>query len=186
MSEMAISQQQPSYNACKMHRFSQGRSLRHSTLVALFLLLVTNSGSSQCVPDPIKSDEVEGYAVFGWHNEYRVVELGKIELLDIGNQNRVVASTEINTEGYFKLETLQPGRYVLKASSGPLIPAYVELKTGKQHPRGNAPPKRMLLVIFGADFRRECGGSSITVRPRSNVNRIVREALRPKSQGNTG
>ncbi len=160
------------------------KTLRTTLLgMILFGVLSVNSVTGQCVQEPIQTKGVEGFLVFGWNGMYRTVENARVQLLDVHNQKHVLASANVNPDGYFQLSNLKPGKYILRGETDDSIPAYVEvtIKKSMSKPDSNF----ILFISLAADAREECGGSSITLRSRESVDRILTEARRKeRSRGN--
>ena len=99
-----------------------------------------------------------------------------MQLLDVRRQKHVLATATVQHDGHFKIENLKPGRYMLAGSADQLIPAYVEIMVKKPLAKMNL--NSILLITLAADAREECGGSSIVLHSRKNVDRILSKAKR--------
>ena len=145
----------------------------------LILLLISfalgGSAHGQCVLDPIHVERIEGYALFGFQNQYRILDKAEIRVLNSTN-TQTIASAAIDKDGHFEIADVKPGKYTLSVRSEALIPASVDMEVIKAK---DPPGKRLLLVVLAADATKECGGASIRVQPRENVDRVLGTAKRP-------
>lgn len=146
------------------------------TILAPAWLVFAGSVLGQCVLDPIRVGRVEGHLLFGFQNKYRILDKGEIRLLEPANTQAVVASATFDKDGRFEIANVKPGKYILSARSEGLIPASVDVEVTKSK---GAPGYRLILVVLAADATRECGGASIRVQPKAEVDRVVSTATRP-------
>ena len=143
--------------------------------ILLFVSLVPGA-LAQCVLDPIHVERIEGRMLFGFQNQYRVLDKGEIRILDSANTQTVVASATVDKDGHFEAADVKPGKYILSARSEALIPASVDVEVTKA--KGTA-GKRLILVVLAADATKECGGASIKVQSKAEVDRVLSTAKRP-------
>ena len=135
--------------------------------------------SAQCVLDPITVPAVEGYLVFGFQGKNRIVEKAEVLILDQHNPQKVLATTAVNENGYFILRGIKPGKYILSGRSEKLTPAFVDISVIKAKHHAKTPENETLvLIMLGADTTKECAGASITVMPKSNVEKLIQSANR--------
>src|SRR5262245_56452384 len=129
----------------------------------VFLILLFNFsvwGFAQCVPEPIETNKIEGYLVFGYGNAYRFLDSSdkiKVELLDIRHPKRVIASASIDGNARFAIKNVKPGRYRFSAQAENLIPISVEINVSPLPDTGSTSANRIIFVVLGADFTHECG-----------------------------
>ncbi len=146
------------------------------SIVLFVSLALAVSALAQCVLDPIHVERIEGRMLFGFRNQYRVLDKGEIRVLDAASPQTVVASAPVEKDGHFEIGDVKPGKYILSARSEALIPASVDVQVTKS--RGT-PRRRLILVVLAADATRECGGASIKVQPKAEVDRVLSTAKRP-------
>jgi hypothetical protein len=144
--------------------------------ILLVSLTLSASALAQCVLDPIRVERIEGRMLFGFQNQYRVLDKGEIRVLDSARTQTVVASAAVDEDGHFEIADVKPGRYVLSARSEALIPASVDVEVTKAK---GAAGKRLILVVLAADVTKECGGASIKVQPKAEVDHVLNTAKRP-------
>jgi hypothetical protein len=149
--------------------------IRSSILLHVSLSLSV-SAVAQCVLDPIHVERIEGRLLFGFQNQYRVLDKGEIRLLDSANTQTVVASAAGDKDGHFEIADAKPGKYILSARSEALIPVSVDVEIAKAK---GSPGKRLILVVLAADATKECGGASIRVQSKAEVDRMLSIAKRP-------
>ena len=114
--------------------------------------------------------------LFGFQNQYRVLDKGEIRVLDSANTQTVVTSGVVDKEGHFEIADVKPGKYILSVRSEALISASVDVEVTKAK---GAPGKRLILVVLAADATKECGGASIKVQSKAEVDRVLSTAKRP-------
>lgn len=142
----------------------------------LFLVLAFGANAlAQCVLDPIRVERIDGYLLFGFKGQYRVLDKAEVRLLDFGNAQTVVAALTVGKDGHFEIAGAKPGKYVLSVRSEALIPATVDLEVTR--PKG-AGSKRLILAVLAADATKECGGALIKVQPKAEVDRVLSTAKR--------
>ena len=146
------------------------------TLLAPVWLIFAGSVLGQCVLDPIRVGRVEGYLLFGFQNNYRLLDKGEIQLLEPVNTQTVVASITVDKDGRFEIVSVKLGKYILSVRSEGLIPTSVDVTVTKSK---RAPGHQLILVVLSADATRECGGASIKVHPKAEVDRLLGTATRP-------
>ena len=145
--------------------------------ILLFVsLALSGSALAQCVLDPIHVGRIEGRMLFGFQNQYRVLDKGEIRVLDSANTQTVVTSGVVDKEGHFEIADVKPGKYILSVRSEALISASVDVEVTKAK---GAPGKRLILVVLAADATKECGGASIKVQSKAEVDRVLSTAKRP-------
>jgi hypothetical protein len=146
-------------------------------LTLLFLVLAFGANVlAQCVLDPIRVERIEGYLLFGFQGQYRVLDRAEVRLLDSRNTQPVIAAIPVGKDGHFEMADAKPGKYVLSVRSEALIPASVDVEVTK--PKG-AGGKRLILAVLAADATKECGGASIKIQPKADIDRVVGSAKRP-------
>jgi hypothetical protein len=155
---------------------AEGEMIKHLSILCLVWFGHQASGLAQCVPDPIRVDRIEGYVLFGFQKEFRVLDKAEIRVLDPGRSHAIIGSAAVDKNGHFEMTGVRPGKYLLSARSEALIPASVDVEVTTPN---HAPGRRMILVTLAADATQECGGTSIQVRPTAEVDRVVRAAKRP-------
>jgi len=144
----------------------------------LFLTLAAGaSADAQCVLDPIRVDRIEGRLIFGFQNQYRMLDRGEITLTTLKDTQTIAASASVGQEGAFEIAGVRPGKYVLSARSEALIPASVVVEVVRVKV---TPGRRLILIVLAADATKECGGASIKVQSRAEVDRILATANRPR------
>lgn len=148
---------------------------RFSILLFVSLALSVNA-VAQCVLDPIHVGRIEGRMLFSSQNQHRVLDKGEIRVLDSANTQTVVASAVVDKDGHFEIADVKPGKYILSARSEALIPASVDMEVTKAK---GAPGKRLILVVLAADATNECGGATIEVQSKAEVDRVLSTAKRP-------
>jgi hypothetical protein len=145
-------------------------------LTLLFLVLAFGANApAQCVLDPIRVERIEGYLLFGFQGQYRVLDKAEVRLLESGNTQTVIAAVPVGKDGHFEMADAKPGKYVLSARSEALIPASVDVEVTK--PKGTG-SKRLILAVLAADATKECGGASIKLQPKAEVDRVLSTAKR--------
>jgi hypothetical protein len=145
-------------------------------VILLFLSLTLTTGVlAQCVLDPIHVERIEGYVLFGFQNQFRVLDKAEIRLLNAANM-QTVASAIADKDGHFEVVNVKPGKYILSARAEAMIPASVDLEMIRAK---GAPGKRLIVVLLAADATKECGGASIRVESRTDVDRVLSTAKRP-------
>jgi len=137
-----------------------------------------------CVPDAIKTSEIEGYLVFGYKNEYTILEEGEILILDRYDSEHIIASTAIDENGYFKIEGVKPGKYILSGGSNKLkrgvLNAKVEVNIVKPTSKKNsAKGEKMIFIVVGMwDGTNDCTATSVKIQPKSKIEAMLKDAMR--------
>ena len=149
---------------------------KHCLFLLRVSLALSASALVQCVVDPIRVERTEGYELFGLRNQYRVLDKADIRIFD-STDTQLIASAAVDKDGHFQIAHVKPGKYVLSARSEALIPASVDIQVTK--PQRN-PGKRLILVVLAADATKECGGASIKVHSKAEVDRLLSTAMRPR------
>ena len=124
----------------------------------------------------IRVERIEGYVLFGFQNNYRVLDKVELRLINFANTQEVVASASVDKDGHFEITGVKSGKYVLSARAEALIPASVDVEITKPK---NSAEKRLILVVLAADATKECGGASIRVQPKTEVARVLSAAKKP-------
>ena len=101
------------------------------------------------------------------------MEKAEVRLLDAAHVDQVIASASPDSDGHFVMPRLKPGKYILSARSGGLIPASVDVEITRT---GRGSPKRLILVILSADATRECGGASIKLQSKAEMDHFMAHA----------
>jgi hypothetical protein len=146
-------------------------------LVVFSFLISIGSVLAQCVMDPIRTQSVEGYAVFGFRGKYRFLNNARVLLISESDKTNIIKTSAVRDDGYFNIGGVQPGRYILSAQSEAMISAYVDL-TVSEKDINNPKDKLIIFIVLSADATKECGGASITIESKTNIERIVKTAKR--------
>jgi hypothetical protein len=152
--------------------------MKNIPIILLAFPLLMGTLPAQCVLDPIQSPFIEGYFLFGFEGKYRIVNKAEVFVLDQYNTHKVIAKTAVDGNGYFHIKKVKPGNYILSGRSEALISAYVDIHVlSKKEAMGSAQDS-MVLIVLGGEVAHECGGSSITIKKKADIDRILQSAAR--------
>jgi hypothetical protein len=133
-------------------------------------LLISCELPAQCVPDPIQTRSVEGYLLFGFDGYFRILKNAEVRVMDEYGK-KIITSVPVSQDGYFNIVGIKPGKYLLSGLDPKAINAHVYLSVKKKE--SSPSENSMILIILSADIDSECGGSSITIEPKSKIDKIL-------------
>ena len=90
----------------------------------------------------------------------------------------MIARTDVDENGYFSIKKVKPGNYILSGRSEALISAYVDFRVLSKKEAMDSAKDSMILIVLGGDITSECGGSSITIETKADIDRILQSAAR--------
>jgi hypothetical protein len=152
--------------------------MKNFRIIFLVFPLLIETLAAQCVLDPIASPLIEGYFLFGFEGKYSIVDKAEVVVLDQFDTHKVIARTTVDRNGYFCIKKVKPGNYILSGRSEALISAYVDIRVLSKRKVNDSAEDAMVLIVLGGDVARECGGSSITVKTKADIDRILQSAVR--------
>ncbi len=152
--------------------------MKNIQIIFLVFPLLIGTLAAQCVLDPIESPLIEGYFLFGFEGKYSIVDKAEVVVLNQYDTHKVIARTTVDGNGYFCIKKVKPGNYILSGRSEALISAYVDIRVLSKRKVKDSAEDTMVLIVLGGDVARECGGSSITVKTKADIDRILQSAAR--------
>jgi hypothetical protein len=124
------------------------------------ICMAASSANAQCAPDTLAVTSVSGKVVAELNKGETPLDNAVVTLKRGGNFGPVVAQQEVNKDGGFGFR-VKPGKYQLKVSVPHLSDFYLDLRV--RGPKADKVRKE-IVVIMGADFTKECSGSSAELR----------------------
>lgn len=145
--------------------------MKHCLAIA-FWASVLLKAQGVCVLDPVRTDATEGFVLFQFQGQHRVLNKGSVVLRDAHDEHQV-ASAGVESDGRFHLKGIKTGRYVLNISSLAMISVSADLQHLGARSKGSPTG---ILILLGADANKPCGGGSITILPMSRIKQILSNA----------
>jgi hypothetical protein len=146
-------------------------------LAYAFLMMVVRSPAI-CVPDPIQAPAIEGYLLLSRWGGYVIPAKAKVHVTDKGKGRKLLASVDVDNGGHFIVKGIKPGMYLLSGHSPKLISAYVDIKVIKENAGRHLANDSLIFIVLGEDALKQCGGSSITIKSKENIDEMLRNSER--------
>ena len=134
-----------------------------SALIGVITLLFgLPSAYGQCVHEPLFVSRLSGRVLGVTHAGEVGLRGASVAVLEARYNGRELAATVVDDDGRFAIE-IKPGRYALRVTCEQFASLWCEL-TVERVPTSEEGSKEVV-VVLGADFTTECGGSFAELRP---------------------
>lgn len=137
------------------------KTLKIMVVLQFFVLLSIYSckviAQGICTPPSFVINKLQGYVVYKFEGKEEPVENSKIEVYKASDKyaENLITSTVTNIDGYFALDNIPDGKYLLVTRHSAFVHFYVRIKITKNHLLGKS-----LIVYPGSDVLKPCGGGA--------------------------
>jgi hypothetical protein len=121
----------------------------------------TSSANAQCVPDTLSVTSVSGRVIAKFNDGEGPLTKAFVTLKRGDNFGPVIAKQVVKEDGSFEFSHIEPGKYQMMVSEPGLINFYLDLQVRRSKATKD---QKEIIVIMGADFRKECSGSFAELR----------------------
>ena len=132
----------------------------------VFICAVVPPANAQCVPDTLTVTSISGRVIAKLDRGETPLDNAVVTLKKVDNLGPVISKQTVNKDGSFSFRKIKSGKYYLIVS----VPHLIDFDLKLDVRRLNASKDRKeIVVIMGADFIKECNGSSAELRTKKVI-----------------